>query len=395
MDTAAHIIAVTGEVSTKLEYNVWYHEFPYYHRQSVIYRFCSNLPQSDGWVGVVLATGLLTLSKTQNDIVMPDYGTANWVHKALEDLTVEIQGQWDDKMIAGVSGLLQALLCYDARPKTSYIHLLLRALSIPGDISENAARILLRVNILVWFQDNELWPILRAAVVWSSIARVAVELEDPSFTKQCIRMGHTLASMPDGYSYFHKELSSWITTFFRAEEWDLAEDYSSVLLIVWNPDTEEYEFDDDGESALGLTFVALSKAWQDFDFDSSEIINAAASLLRSTSWAALRREYPITGTRDEWPGFKYIAIAPRFELAFSVPLRETLTQAATIARAKIIANDPEEVSQIKNRALEYVAKSLTHLASSIPKPSDPLDETYFWKNLRLQFDRDISFLEKM
>ncbi|KAJ6572293.1 hypothetical protein B0H19DRAFT_1133233 [Mycena capillaripes] len=323
-------------------------------------------------------------------MVMPDDGTANWVHNALESVDISVQNdQWDDRIIIGVSGLLQALLCYDARPKMAHIRLLLQALSIPGDISEHAARLFLRDNILVWFQDDELRPILQTAAVWSSIARVAVELEDPSFTKQCIRMGRTVASMPDWQLYFEQELYSWITTFFRAEEWDLADCYSSVLFKIWNPDTGDYGFDDDGENALGLTFVALSKAWKDFDFDSSESTNKAVSLLRSTSWAALRREYPVT--RDEWPGFKYVAIAPRFELAFSVPLRDSLALAATSARDKIREDGPEE----DNGALGSVVKMMEDVASKIPKPLFPdEDEMYLWKNLRLQWDRDISAFGK-
>ncbi|KAJ7669488.1 hypothetical protein DFH06DRAFT_1469080 [Mycena polygramma] len=253
--------------------------------------------------------------------------------------------------------------------KMDHIHLLLRALSIPGNISENAARLFLRDNILVWFQDSELRPILQAAVVWSSIAHLAACLiGNPTFTK------NFLPGSPH---------------FFRAEEWDLAGDYNSILSDIGTLDTQEYEFDDDGERALGLTFVALSKAWQDFSFDSSESVNMAVSLLRSTGWAAIRREYPVT--RVEWPYFKYLPIAPRFEVAFSIPLRESLSQAAVAARNKITENGPEEICLEENRALETVAKMIEDVASKISQPFIPLaeEEPHYWKNLRFQFDGDI------
>ncbi|KAJ7080692.1 hypothetical protein C8R44DRAFT_992403 [Mycena epipterygia] len=373
MDTAAKIIGTTGRVANKVEMYMWPDYLPYSHRQSVIYEFCSNLPQSDGWVDVVLKTGLLTGSYT--GIGWPQPGDSGWVYKALENIPSQDQDRWDGQIETGVAGLFQALLYYDTPPKKQHTQLLLRALLISGDISRNAARVLLRENIRFWFADDEIQPILQKAFVWSSLARVVQELNDEFLLTQLIRLGHTLAGMPDWHGHIQAKLCSWITMFFRVWNWDLAGKFSSVLGDIWHPDTGEYEFIDDVERALGLTFVTLCKIWEDFDFTTVSSIYESIRWLRCTTSAIFYRVYR-DKSHSHWIT---ITSSSHFKTTFSMPLRNSLIQAASVARQEIMG-------QTNKGVLEDVVRILEDIASKI-------EMWDYWKNLRDQFDDEIKVLE--
>ncbi|KAJ7150832.1 hypothetical protein C8R43DRAFT_1107270 [Mycena crocata] len=173
MKTAADIMYTTGRLATESENRVWFHEFNNYRRQSILYRFCSSIPQSEGWVDTVLSLGLLAGSHNflMGHRISRDAG---WIYRALETVTVpaEEHDRWDSRTVTGVASLLDALLCHGAPPIKEHIHVLLQALSIPGDISENA-RLLLRGNALTWLsQDDELWKILQKGSVSPSLIRL-------------------------------------------------------------------------------------------------------------------------------------------------------------------------------------------------------------------------------
>jgi hypothetical protein len=173
MDTAANIMYTTGRLASESENNVWAHDFHNSRRQSILYRFCSSIPESDGWVGAVLSVGLLAGShnylmghRTSRD--------PGWIYKTLESVAVpaEDHDRWDSRTMSGVSSLLDALLCHGAPPTKDHLHVLLQALSIPGDLAENA-RLLLRGNALTWLdQDDELWTILQKGSVSPSLIRL-------------------------------------------------------------------------------------------------------------------------------------------------------------------------------------------------------------------------------
>ncbi|KAJ7348097.1 hypothetical protein DFH08DRAFT_867361 [Mycena albidolilacea] len=92
MDTAASIIYTTGRLSSESENNVWAHNFHNYRRQSILYRFCSSIPESDDWVGTMLSIGLLAGSHNylMGHRVSRDPG---WIYKALESVTVPAEDQ--------------------------------------------------------------------------------------------------------------------------------------------------------------------------------------------------------------------------------------------------------------------------------------------------------------
>ncbi|KAJ7841241.1 hypothetical protein B0H13DRAFT_1910383 [Mycena leptocephala] len=167
------------------------------YRQTIIYWFYGSIPKSKRWINVVLRAGKLVGSHYPS-VEYHGHNDFGWIYKAMEFVSVDFQDDWDNNIIAGVSGLLNALLYYGSPPLKQHIHLVLRALSTPGDISHDAARLLVQDNILQWFQDNETKSILQTACVWSSL----VSPRNPSH-------GHSLANIRSWMAQIKEELCSW------------------------------------------------------------------------------------------------------------------------------------------------------------------------------------------
>ncbi|KAF7352446.1 hypothetical protein MVEN_01209300 [Mycena venus] len=148
MDSAAQIIYLTGRLRNKESDDSWRFEDGHLN---TVYNFCGSLPQSDGWVQVILATGLLTWSYDSPR----ERGAISWIHKAIDTVnTLPEDYEWDDITITGLTGLFNALNNYNAPPEKQHIHLILRAITISGDISSRAADLLLRNDVGKWFQDR-------------------------------------------------------------------------------------------------------------------------------------------------------------------------------------------------------------------------------------------------
>ncbi|KAJ7106212.1 hypothetical protein C8R44DRAFT_327039 [Mycena epipterygia] len=395
-DTVANIIETTGWLASKsgtMEARLWSGNLYYYsNRLDIIYQFCSSLPQLDGWITIVLAAGLLTqYHEAQWYHHNSSNGDPGWVYKALNNVDVSTEGhdQWDDLMVAGVSGLLRALNYYDVPLLKEHLPILLQALSVPGDIFQNAAHLLVKENIVDWFQDHELQPILQASSVWPSLARVPIDINSHSFTKNFIHLGYTLANIPDWHPHIHKELCSWITAFFKYEPWDLAEKYNSVLSTIWNPDTGDYEFANNIEKALGLSFVALSNSWESFNFGMSDSLQESVKWLHCTSSMVMRTRYYYR----EYPWLLATEMTPHFKTIFSVPLRNSLINAATAAK-EIVENSLKEVSHTRRAIFHTISKILEEMADKMPQSTDPKKDDEYWWGQRYQFKEDIKQLEK-
>jgi hypothetical protein len=374
----------------------------YNHPRKIIYQFCSSLPRSDGWVDVVLQT----LASLVTDVIYPTedahhiHGDANWVYKVLNSFPTAVeqdnQDGWDSRTIAGVSSLLNALLHYHAPPHKENIHVLLRALLIPGDTALTAASLLLRDDVVDWFQDDdEMWSILRKASFWSSLVQVAQQSTSVyPIGVFFIQMGFHLAERPDWHLHIREELCSWIEIYFQTE-WDVAEKYNSVLSRVWHPETGGYEFSNNGEKALGLPYAILCQVWKEIDFSTPEGVNKSVPLLRSTILVALRQSY-VDWKKDQGPVTYKITL--NFKTTFLVPLRDSLIHAAVAAKKMSVSSlsASEELSSQDKTTLQCIGKILEDLINKMPIPAGPEEPDMggqYWRNLQMQFDQDISALK--
>lgn len=400
-NTAATILAVTGSLASinKTRWDpLWSGDLSLYSiRLKVIYHFCGSLPHLDGWISVVLAAGLLTqyYEAEWDDHNSSNAGDPGWIYKALNSIHISTDGhdQWDSRMVSGVSGLLQALLYYDVPPLKEHLPILLRALSLSSDISMNAAHLLVRENIVNWFQDDGLWPMLQSSSVWSSFARIpTMEYDSGSLYRDFTHLVHTLTDVPSWHTQIQKELCSWINSFFWYRQWDLAEKYNSVLSTIWNLNSGDYEFANNNEKALGLSFVALSTTWEGFDFRTPDSVEKCLSWLQCTSSVILQ-----SVTYDGWDHDQLkvvLDVTPHFKTFFSVPLHNSLIHAATAAK-EIMADSSEEILHMRRTIFTNISRILEDMAAKMPMPTDPGRDDQYWWDLRREFKEDINALGKM
>jgi hypothetical protein len=342
----------------------------------------------DNWAGIVLSTVHLAEQYNCKE-KKPCGGDYSWVYKALESgkHSPEIY-KWDSsKTLLGVEGLFKALLHYDAPPSKDHANLLLHGLSMTGDsdISSTAASLLLPENMEEWFKDDELRPILQENSMWASLVRACCKNPATLDTDRVLEIGNILADTPSWHAYIHNELPSWIAIFFPTvpkviPKWSLSKKYISVLDRVGKPNPGGYEFIQDPEmreKVLGLTFVTLSKLWEDFGVAASSP-DSYISMLRCTSRAVLRNKY----------GDKKM-MSDRFFTAFSIPLQNSLIRAS--ASIKNVAR--ENASPALGEVLETLEEIIGKMPKAKPKIGELGNEYHYWKGLREELEIKINKLE--
>ncbi|KAJ7794785.1 hypothetical protein B0H14DRAFT_119712 [Mycena olivaceomarginata] len=385
MNTVAHIMRTTHLLASRSKDNRGWN-LDEDERRSIIYRFCSSLPKVDGWVVFVLATGQLTQWHSVLNPAQSLEGLAgvSWVYEALESAVPgEDTAKWDSEIAAGVSNLLLALYYYDAPPLKEHIHLIVKAVSMSGHISRPAGFLLLRRDVVDWFQDPQLGPILQHASVWTFLVHWTLRQHNWNWYNECILLGHMLSEIPDWQPHLDAELCSWITLFFRSE-WDLAEKYNSVLTNIWQPPSGGYAFVTPNEEALGLTCAALSGFWEGFDVSTLSSIEKSPSWLRCTRLVVLCRGPKIYDEEAGWT--ELLESTPEFKAAFFVPLQNSLVKVVAVARDTISSQ-----SSTMMVVIEGIAKILEDLVNTVAKPTDVEKDLY---NLRKQFDAEINQLEE-
>ncbi|KAJ7794760.1 hypothetical protein B0H14DRAFT_3158966 [Mycena olivaceomarginata] len=344
----------------------------------------SSLPKVDGWVVVVLAIGQLTQWHWPSIPTRSLEGLAgvSWVYEALESAVPgEDTAEWDSEIAAGVSNLLMALHDHDAPPLKEHIHLIVKAISMGGHTSRPAGLLLLRRDVVDWFQDPQLGPILQHASVWTFLLQWTPK--QYNWVNECILLGHMLSEIPDWQPHLEEELCSWITLFFGSE-WDLAEKYNSVLTNIWQPPSGGYAFITPNEEALGLTYAALSGFWEGFDVSTLSSIEKSPSWLRCTRLVVLCKGPKILNEEEWWA--EHIESTPEFKAAFSVPLQNSLVKVVAVARDTISSQ-----SSTMMVVIEGIAKILEDLVNTVAKPTDVEKD---WYKLQEQFDAEINQLEE-
>ncbi|KAF8208054.1 hypothetical protein K438DRAFT_1754798 [Mycena galopus ATCC 62051] len=357
-------------------------------RRSMIYQFCSSLPQVDGWVQIVLAMGLLT----PEWVVNQGSAGAGWVYEALKRTTLPVE-ETDDQHTqseAGVAGLLLALYHYDTPPLKEHVHHILRVLS--SNSAGHVVLLLLQENVLNWFSDPELGPTLQNVSVWTSLSHWIMKKYDRDCNDQCILLGHALSEIPGWQPQIQKELGPWIILFFDST-WALPEKYNSVLTKIWGPATGGYSFINPREEAFGLTYAALSSCWDTLDFSMMQSTEKVASWLRCTSLVVLCKGYK---TYDEQEfKLKYVATTRKFKECFSLPVKNSLLKVAAAARFEISSSRDEHSSSSRIAVVENIVEILEYLANKMAKPTDGEKEVNYWDKLHSQVEEKIEQLDKL
>ncbi|KAF7348692.1 hypothetical protein MVEN_01388000 [Mycena venus] len=407
MDITVKIIDTTRRLANYTHF-VWDQDL-YPNLRSPIFHFCCSLPCTEGWVGVVLAAGLLAKPFMAWDQHYD--GDPGWIYKTLECVQTFMNNtEWVNMNADRVAKLFNALLHHNAPPVKEHIHLLLQALSLPGDISRHAAQLFFQDNIKNWFLDDELQHILQDGSLWTSLIRV---FRGFSFLAEgFIKLGHTLASIPTWEPFIREKPSAWIMLYFyqnrngmRVTGWPAVEKYNSVLSQLWNPDVGKYDFTDENEKALGLTIVALSKLWEDIDLDNPSVWSEILQILWCTSAVVLLDRYPIhplSWEEMDDGGQRLVCaeITPCFITSFSERLHSSLILATRAINEFTFTSDnpsgSQEVLPGKKGVLENIARIMQTLGNKMLRSVADLEQQPgYWYQLREQFDEEMDVIEKL
>ncbi|KAJ7113039.1 hypothetical protein C8R44DRAFT_984876 [Mycena epipterygia] len=160
-------------------------------------RFCSTFHRTHGNLNVLASAA--SLAKIENiedlDVVATHIHESNapevevqWIYAALEHVQqsweenrsdVGDPNKWDHTTALAIESLLQALACSGAPlevPPLESLHIILSALSTPGNISFAAFLILYRAQ--TWFRDPNLQAVVQRPSVWLQLKAIALQNPD-------------------------------------------------------------------------------------------------------------------------------------------------------------------------------------------------------------------------
>ncbi|KAJ6599841.1 hypothetical protein DFH09DRAFT_626855 [Mycena vulgaris] len=378
---AGEILRLTAQLADTVEINEQYINSTT-ERMKQVYKFCSAIPRSDGWLeavssAVMLARGdsgirgrWLSAHAFGLDEFQPEANHAEWVHAALnhvEQLRVN-PDDWDYRTSA-LDGLLQALWA-DPRavivppPKTT-LRVILWALNTPGNLAVNALDLL--CNAPAWFQDAELQVMMQQRSVWQLLGRVASrESVGWWLCSGYFELGEILSNTTQWEPIVRDDLAGWITVFLQ-HEGTATYIFNTVVVRVWlKTDDNEVNQTRGLQKAITLMFQALTKAWDEFSLTQPREFSNFCRLAKCTALAALRNHYYNYVFKEA------ILIPPDFRVTFSVRLRDSLIHAAEKARAEINSSQPLDE---RDEVLTVAAKILEQIGTHIPCNDSGVDLT--------------------
>ncbi|KAJ6602845.1 hypothetical protein DFH09DRAFT_1125643, partial [Mycena vulgaris] len=257
------------------------------------------------------------------------------------------------------------------------VHMILRALSISGDISFTAFLILCKAES--WFLDPELDPIMQPPEVWSHLGRIALRFQAAvgflwvgEISDLYIKIGRNLVNSDGGKSLISQDLPAWINVFVSGGEWgrnyEAWENFSSVIRAVWVPELNtQHKFSDEKEESWALALSALSKVWGFFEHpDLHEFIRLA----RCTVSTYQRFYYHLPRPKEG---------SLHYGEVFGSQLAKALLEAGGRFRSMTVVQDPavspgnsnSDAQQEGTQPLERVAGFLEALGHKIGTEVEP------------------------
>ncbi|KAJ7612924.1 hypothetical protein DFH06DRAFT_1370903 [Mycena polygramma] len=215
-DFAASIIRTTHRLQSTAGGPAWVASAA--RLQEIIFKFCEGLPETNGWVDVVLATGLLLndhrestkVSLNRHLLNEPSNLDPRWIYSALRTVPAEDGAEWDLDTVTGIAHLFAALKYYHAPLKFDHLDVLLRALSIRGHIATTAAILLSKSSPFLDAQGDIMGELLTKPDAWSAITVTVLNEDDLELDARYISMGEMISRADHGHSHLWKELCSLI-----------------------------------------------------------------------------------------------------------------------------------------------------------------------------------------
>ncbi|KAJ7865503.1 hypothetical protein B0H13DRAFT_1898522 [Mycena leptocephala] len=387
---AAKIISTTAHLMNKsgASTRTWWKDIK--DLMTEISQFCSTFPP--GHESLQVLTNLEWV-----------FSSLEYVQQLWEESPNAHQGteEWDSTTTLSLRSLLQFLICSSLplQPPLRSLHIILRALSAPGDPSLSAARVLYRAP-RNWFLDPNLQPIMQESTVWPQLGRVTLKYLDPINLERYLNLGEAIAKIAEWKPIIYEDLSTWITAFMCTNGF-ISSQFISVIRSVWVPEfTDQMQLLNERNKSWVLALTALANVWNTFQFSSMHAL-ACLHLARCTVSTSLRVQY-FCREHD----YTQKPIPSDIRAAFSSQLGEALIQAAANARSILVEPSPELLGGTRpeeSPPFERIAELLDVLGKKLQTEFEPASgEVQFggatkqykdWKQLEEYFEAEFDTLE--
>jgi hypothetical protein len=313
---AARIIGTTAQLMNKSV--IITATLPQDHRDLMteISQFCSTFPPGRESLQILVSAAMLARIDDPRHLENMEIKGQNseWIFSALEyvqQLWEESpnahQGteEWDSTTTLTVRSLLQFLACsapdsLPLQPPLRSLHIILLALSAPGDISKMATQVLYRAP-RNWFLDPNSQPVMQENSVWSQLGHLTLKYLHPIDLMGYLRLGGDIAKIAEWKPIIYEDLATWITAFIHCTDRspdDLnSATFVSVIRSVWVPEfSDRMQLLNEMNESWILALTALASVWNGFQFSSMNAL-ACLRLARCTVTTSLCVHYFYWDTR--------------------------------------------------------------------------------------------------
>ncbi|KAJ7921692.1 hypothetical protein B0H13DRAFT_1866474 [Mycena leptocephala] len=422
---AAKIISTTAHLMNKYGASARTRWMDIEDLMTEISQFCRTFPPGHESLQVLVSAA--TLARDENPQHFEDIEikgqNVEWIFSSLEyvqqlweespKVPRDVK-EWDSTTTLSVRSLLQ-FLAFSAsdsislQPPLKSLHIILRALSAPGDTSQMATQVLYRAP-RNWFLDPTSKSLMQDNSVWSQLGHVTLKYLYRIDLEHYLSLGEDIAKTAEWKLIIYEDLSTWITAFMidtdRYHNLNSAK-FVSVIQSVWIPELlSQIQLLNERNESWILALMALANVWKTFQFNPVSAL-ACLRLARCTITTSLRVQYFY---REHDCTQK--PIPSDIRAAFSSQLGEALIQAAANARKTLIGSSPpplgdmgEEESQNITPTFERIAALLDVLGGKVSTEFEPTSgevqlggatKRYRdWEELQKNFEAELDALEEL
>jgi hypothetical protein len=391
-----------------------------------ISQFCSHFPPGHESLQVLVSAA--TLARVDNphwfDNMEIEGQNMEWIFTSLEYVQQSWEGslnahqeteEWDSTTTLSLRSLLQFLILSSLphQPPLRSLHIILRALSAPGDTSQMAARVLYHAP-RNWFLDANSQPIMQRSFVWSQLGRVTLKYLYPINLKHYLSLGEDIAKIAEWKPIIYEDLSTWITVFmyctdhFPSSSSLASTTFVSVIRSVWVPEfTDQMQLVNERNESWILALTALANVWKTFQFSPAPALECFR-LAHCTITTSLRVQYFYWKYDGTQKTIHQNPIPSDIRKAFAPQLGQALIQAAANVRSILIEPTPEllgDTGPEESPKVERIAELLDVLGEKLRTEFEPTSgevqlggatKPYKdWKQLEEYFEAELDTLEEL
>ncbi|KAJ7921703.1 hypothetical protein B0H13DRAFT_2414883, partial [Mycena leptocephala] len=336
------------------------------------------------------------------------FSSLEYVQQLWEEGPHQGTEEWDSTTTLSVGSLLQFLICSSLplQPPLRSLHMILRALSAPGDTSQMAAQ-LLYCAPRNWFLDPNLQSIMQESSVWTQLGYVTLEYSH-SLTFGYFCLAEDIAEIAEWKPIIYEDLVTWIMIFVHAANdifsyTDLSMVFVSVIRSIWVPEfSDQMKLVDKRNKSWILALTALANVWNTFQISSIRTL-ACLRLARCTVSISLRVYY--------FDNVNTSPIPSDIRAAFTPQLGQALIRAAANARNTLTGTSPSPIGDTASEESHSTAHPFERIAALLDalggKVSSEFETTSGevqlggatriytdWEELQKHFEAELNVLEE-